>query len=80
MRKGLGYGEQRKRTGDEERATMGLENVNLTAYSQEHGPTEGHGQLLEGFGGKAPSSAHFETHSRSFTEKRLKRGKGRRGP
>ena len=38
-----------ERAGDEDRATKGLENVDLTGHSQEHGSAEGHGQLLEAF-------------------------------
>ena len=62
MRERAGIWRAKERAGDEERATMGLENVNLTGYSQEHGSTEGHGQLLEGFGER-----HHLAHILRFT-------------
>ena len=49
MRARAGIWRAKKRAGDEEIATTGLEYVSLTGYSQEHGSTEGQGQLLEGF-------------------------------
>lgn len=66
MRERAGIWRAKERAGDEERATMGLENVNLTAYSQITVPHKGPWAATREALGKGTIWRTFETHSRTL--------------